>query len=56
MASSKAVIGVTSDGLTMQVLPAARAAATCQVINRIGKLKGRMLTITPSGSRTTRFI
>ncbi|MNY42244.1 hypothetical protein D3C86_1771140 [compost metagenome] len=56
MASSKAVIGVTSDGLMMQVLPAASAAATCQVINRTGKLKGKILTITPRGSRITRFI
>src|SRR4029453_11806688 len=52
-ASSTAVHGVCSAGLSTMVLPAARAGATFQAAFWMGKFQGTMPAQTPTGSRRT---
>ncbi len=52
-ASTKALSGATSDGLSTTVQPAASAGATFSVIWLSGKFHGVMAPTTPTGSRTT---
>ena len=47
-----AVDGVSSDGLTITVLPHAKAGPTFQVINSKGKFHGQTTPITPLGRLT----
>src|SRR5689334_23285520 len=48
-ASSVAVAGVSSEGLTTTVLPQARAGATFQVSRSSGRFHGTTMATTPSG-------
>ncbi len=48
---SVAVPGVSSDGLTMTALPAARAGPTFHVISSSGRFHGQMTATTPLGLR-----
>mmetsp|Transcript_16125 Transcript_16125/g.34861 ORF Transcript_16125/g.34861 Transcript_16125/m.34861 type:complete len:265 (-) Transcript_16125:76-870(-) len=50
---SAPVRGVTSEGLTITVLPAASAGTARKGISPAGKFHGEMTTTTPSGSLTT---
>ena len=51
-ASSSAVTGVSSDGLTTAVQPAARAGASFQVSRASGEFHGMMAPTTPTGTRS----
>jgi hypothetical protein len=51
LASSTALHGVCSAGLSTIVLPAARAGASFQAAFWIGKFQGMMPAQTPTGSR-----
>lgn len=50
--SSRAVIGVASEGFSTTVQPAARAGATFHEAISIGKFQGMMAPATPTGSFT----
>ena len=49
--SKVAVAGVSSEGLTMTVLPQASAGPTFQVISSSGRFQGQITPTTPSGER-----
>ncbi|MCY1439393.1 hypothetical protein D9M71_556270 [compost metagenome] len=54
-ASARADSGVSSDGLTTMVQPAARAGAHLRVIMALGKFHGVMAATTPTGCLSTRM-
>jgi hypothetical protein len=47
-----AVAGVSSDGLTITVLPQASAGPTFQVISSSGRFHGQTTPTTPTGERS----
>ncbi len=55
VASSRAVSGVSSEGLITMLQPAASAGANLRVIIAAGKFQGVMAAVTPTGRFSTRM-